>query len=652
MVKPSFSLKREIPFAAYNDVLTESLNDYINALNGARLPAAFNAQIRFNRAKLDRLEKNKAESGSTANRVGKLVDDVFAPARSDSDKQAALIAIKQALGENSAHGISYQDTVKLKEALLSAIENVYFSVPDKLSAFMDAVMEPDVDLHPNNPLKLHAEQSQDMARIQSGLREKEIAKLGTAIAKAEGDTDNLRKELKQNITQTITQLNTLDDKGIFSAQYLYDHNRTPIKDRYQLGDVVYEGVNRLAIDRSDATERAWKLRIIPEPIQKAKWTFLTRLHDAICCFRLEGSPDQPEKDDPNLLLLTALYQRLSEHERGASNRHIPPEYKYRHNPAIHSLHVATLVAHIFHKAKITIINNKSLKNDGDREAALQQLAAIRQQVMMAVLVHDGGELEGEITQGIQMADKPKPERDRIIAAKEKVEHHNFDNHLAESVEMLKEQHPDIPTNVWDTCKARFAVAYKMAENDKSFIGRLVKVIERIQSQHDYIRFSPKKQEDGEMPADALCNADLDNKLFSLNYVKTALDNNEYAFSLSTLGAPIQCPPLQGNGKNSFISEELIKFKKSKPDAYDRLNAQQKGGGAGRRIISVIDDGKNGPYALNTLAKQFQKEAGGLEPVLSAIFEATTQQAAEINQDNAEHYNVENSFVSAGKGHYR
>ncbi|MDX2073366.1 MAG: hypothetical protein SFX19_03250 [Alphaproteobacteria bacterium] len=93
--------------------------------------------------------------GSDVERVGKLVDDVFAPTRLDADKQTALEAIKQVLGKNIEQDISYKDANNLKQRLVQAIDASYSSEPNKFLAFIDAVKKPDVGLAPNNPLVLH-----------------------------------------------------------------------------------------------------------------------------------------------------------------------------------------------------------------------------------------------------------------------------------------------------------------------------------------------------------------------------------------------------------------------------------------------------------------------------------------------------------------
>ena len=104
-------------------------------------------------------------TGSTANRVGKLVDEVFASTQSASDRDAALQAIKTVFGANIDQRISYQDADKLKESIVLAINATYPSAPDKLLAFMDAIKKPGGGLADNNPLTLH--QSQNTYRLNA-----------------------------------------------------------------------------------------------------------------------------------------------------------------------------------------------------------------------------------------------------------------------------------------------------------------------------------------------------------------------------------------------------------------------------------------------------------------------------------------------------
>ena len=111
---------------------------------------------------------NAALISSTAFRVGKLVDDVFANTQSDLDKGAALQAIKTVLGANIDKQTSYQDADKFKESIVRAINTLYLSAPDNFLAFMDAIKKTEVSLADNNPLKLYQSPLPAKPKVKTG----------------------------------------------------------------------------------------------------------------------------------------------------------------------------------------------------------------------------------------------------------------------------------------------------------------------------------------------------------------------------------------------------------------------------------------------------------------------------------------------------
>lgn len=140
---------------------------------------------------------------SDALRVGKLVDDVFSTAQLSSKKDASLSAIQQVLSPHLEEKISYQDAESFKASLVKAIEKAYPNAPDKFSAFMEAVKNPDRLSDKNNPLFLHRPQltADQTARVNL-----------VAYASAVGDQSSMARRVA--LARALAVRSYLMDQGI------------------------------------------------------------------------------------------------------------------------------------------------------------------------------------------------------------------------------------------------------------------------------------------------------------------------------------------------------------------------------------------------------------------------------------------------------
>ena len=97
---------------------------------------------------------------------------------------------------------------------------------------------------------------------------------------------------------------------------------------------VYEG-NRF-VDREKRLEK-----IAPE-VGEAKWHYMLCLVNETYDLGL---------DETDAAIIAPLLNELSVIERGATNPLMPTTHKLRHNPSIHSLHVAGVIHDIFDEAR-------------------------------------------------------------------------------------------------------------------------------------------------------------------------------------------------------------------------------------------------------------------------------------------------------------
>lgn len=303
--------------------------------------------------------------------------------------------------------------------------------------------------------------------------------------------------------------------GDFDPAYIrriYDRSRDDTKERYKELDTWYALGNEYAIDRDGKLDRACRLALMPIPIQHAKWRFMLALTDA--AFNINFSGIQPDRlDKNNTEILTKFYTALSQHERGSDNPRMPSTHKYRHNPAIHSLHVVALIDKIFHDAEVELSgklhNNPTLQ---------QKMRALRQRLMKAALVHDCGEMDGELSQGILVGQMKPDEKAQFSIERNTAEEQTFLRHLDECRPLLKHiengRYTDEPISddEWKKLREGYIQSFELTEGLDAFEGRFVKSCERIQSQHDYLRF------EGLNNGELMKNAPPEDKVFSMNYV--------------------------------------------------------------------------------------------------------------------------------------
>lgn len=257
----------------------------------------------------------------------------------------------------------------------------------------------------------------------------------------------------------IELVETLDGK-VFAA-LSHDQRRAVIDKIWDIGlHDVYEG-------HTEAERNAAHLAI-DKGVRTAKWGYILALVNDAYDLGYDGLA---------LQMLAPLCTQLSTVERGATNAYMPTTHKLRHNPAVHSIHVMGLVADVF----------DGLMSIHPQHA--DELGEMRRQLMQCAVVHDMGELRGELSVAI----------DR--------------KHLsAEAVERIEQarggSEADVFAAALKVCESRFAGGfspqeaanrtqellhdYHVAEDtDDKFMGRLFKLMERIQSQQDYLRFEGK-----------------------------------------------------------------------------------------------------------------------------------------------------------------
>lgn len=276
-------------------------------------------------------------------------------------------------------------------------------------------------------------------------------------------------------------------------------------------------------------ERMFNSVLMPQDISRSKWDFMLKFANFAYDFGLENHGNQ------EMMLLSRMLERLSKHERGSSNPHIPSSCKLKHNPASHSIYVCILAKKIFDAAGRAIEDDPNMVNGG-RQNALEYLRGMRQEMAFGLLLHDMGEMEGELREGIEDAGKKDP---KITKAKGRIEDSVFRQHLDGIAIGDDKEGKLFKAKVWLGYNGKrgvrdtFIDAYEKIEDKSTFFGRLAKTLDRMQSQQDYLRFQrTSKEQDfptlaeppylrselGKIPADEVAKKTEANKDFSLNYV--------------------------------------------------------------------------------------------------------------------------------------
>ena len=251
---------------------------------------------------------------------------------------------------------------------------------------------------------------------------------------------------------------------------------------------VYEG-NRF-VDREKRLEK-----IAPE-VGEAKWHYMLCLVNETYDLGL---------DETDAAIIAPLLNELSVIERGATNPLMPTTHKLRHNPSIHSLHVAGVIHDIFDKARGLV---------EDEAAAVAELTAMEKQLQRCALVHDMGELLGELSVASDRTHMTAEQVKAFEAARGLSETQVFMNALHNKVGELKAK--QWPATVLDDKYHQWEHDYEVSEDASAFLGRLHKVCERVQSQQDYLRF------EGRDFAPNMRTASGSSKHFMMNYVQEPL----------------------------------------------------------------------------------------------------------------------------------
>lgn len=216
-------------------------------------------------------------------------------------------------------------------------------------------------------------------------------------------------------------------------------------------------------------ERAEALAGIDTEVLDAKWRYMLSLAN--------GAYDL-ELDYVDLEILTPLYRQLATIERGATNVRMPTTHKLRHNPSIHSLHVAGLIHDVFGEAQA-----------GQPEALQNEIRVFTKELMRSALVHDMGELEGELSIAEDRAKMSVEEVKQFETARGHSEAEVFTNAMdLRKKELKRLRWPE--TLLEDKCDD-WQQAYERGEAADTFAGRVHKCMERMQSQQDYLRFDGK-----------------------------------------------------------------------------------------------------------------------------------------------------------------
>ena len=301
----------------------------------------------------------------------------------------------------------------------------------------------------------------------------------------------------------------------------YGKSRPETWDRYASMDTMHSlGLGELAFNQKSPEKRAYELAKIPREIRRAHWKVMLAHADA--AYKIGNGTGGEEvsepMDDNRLTLLASLYSRLSDNERGADNPHMPQSHKLRHNPAIHSVHVVALADKIFHHVENSIRKDHGIVN-GHKKEYLKQLGQMRAQIFQAALVHDMGEIDGELSQGIAVAHMTDDKYKKAFGElREKREEETFVRHLDARRDRLHHIEKGVVTDSpitdkeWQAIRESFIGGMKLAESTDIFLGRLHKTLERLQSQQDYLRYQEINK------SKPLKDSDLPNKIFSINYV--------------------------------------------------------------------------------------------------------------------------------------
>ncbi len=384
----------------------------------------------------------------------------------------------------------------------------------------------------------------EKANIDRQLKNLRAAK-NEMISRGDEILSELQKQARQALekfkdpeNRIVSAAGKLDIKKIEKLYHNSSRKNTDI--RYQLTDFWYATANERAIEEPDSTERAIKIAQIPFEVRHAKWRLLLTIADALYGINLDDA-DPKYIDDNNTELLSHLLVRLSDHDRGATAEHMPRTRKRRHNPAIHSLHVVELVDKVFHNAKKSMSDQNKFDNDG----LMRKWQEMRNEAMLAALLHDMGELDGELSVAEDRKNWNEEQIKKFEELRSAREEQTFINYLEEKRDLLRSVEYDaagrarltdkpitdkpITDEEFKVMKNKYLKAFDLAE-EKSFLGVMLKGLERIQTTHDFLRFN------GHGGAKRIDEVGSDTQRFTRNYASfvlrdAAADAQEGTFSL-------------------------------------------------------------------------------------------------------------------------
>ncbi len=304
------------------------------------------------------------------------------------------------------------------------------------------------------------------------------------------------------------------DAGYY-AKHFYEFSRKDTQARFRKLDAIYATGYEHVLSKEKWNARLKHLLLIPREIRSAQWKFMIALTDAA----YNIFPDAPEGGAHKSLfhdIMADLFTRLSENERGKDNPHMGEPYKLRHNPAIHSLHICGLLDKMFYEVKKTIQRDK--EGDPQQAEMLKYLKSLRNKLMLTAMVHDCGELEGEIAQAVRFSHLSEAERESREAYRGNIEQETFSAYLDKVLDRHKDRHAADVKAFKQQCLS----AFETAERKDTFEGRFFKAAERMQSQMDFVRFN------GLGGGKKLRNSTKENIIVSMNYVTNILFDADWS----------------------------------------------------------------------------------------------------------------------------
>lgn len=274
------------------------------------------------------------------------------------------------------------------------------------------------------------------------------------------------------------------------AQLAHDDRRAVIDSIHDIGMLsVYE--------KNTGAERDAAHKSIDVGVRTAKWRFILSLTNEAYGFGY---------DYADLEMMSPLCAQLATIERGATNVHMPTTHKLRHNPACHSVHVAGLVKDVFDEVAET---NADLSAEDKAE-----LRSMQKQLMRAALVHDMGELQGELSIASNRKHMSAAEMEAFEHNRGLTETEVFENALSKRASSL--QKVRWPADLLKEKCDSLLNDYTIAEESSVYMGRAHKLMERMQSQQDYLRFEGLS---GTPKLNVIIKEEGDHKDFMRNYAQ-------------------------------------------------------------------------------------------------------------------------------------